>query len=60
MKYFKDILEVKYEGLQLDNLFVFKYYNFDEVIDGKFLKDYFCFVIVYWYMFCVIGSDFFG
>ncbi|ACM59729.1 xylose isomerase [Caldicellulosiruptor bescii] len=60
MKYFKDIPEVKYEGPQSDNPFAFKYYNPDEIIDGKPLKDHLRFAIAYWHTFCATGSDPFG
>lgn len=60
ISFFDGILVIKYEGLQIDNDFVFCYYNFDEIVMGKMMWDYLCFVIVYWYFFVWEGGDFFG
>jgi hypothetical protein len=38
--YFKDIPDIKYEGSSSKNVLAFKYYNKDEVILGKKMKDW--------------------
>lgn len=58
--YFQDISVIQYEGVELINLLVFKYYNFQEVVLGKIMEEYLCFVLCYWYNFCWDGVDVFG
>ncbi|MEZ0536423.1 xylose isomerase [Caldicellulosiruptoraceae bacterium PP1] len=59
-KYFKDIPKIKYEGPKSTNPLAFKYYNPDEVIDGKTMKEHMRFAIAYWHTFMGTGSDPFG
>jgi len=40
MKYFTDFTKVKYEGPDSTNPLAFKFYNPDEIIDGKPMKDH--------------------
>ncbi|NND15403.1 MAG: xylose isomerase [Eudoraea sp.] len=60
MEYFKGIGNIKYEGKESDNPLAFKYYNPDQVVAGKTLRDHFKFAIAYWHSFCGQGSDPFG
>lgn len=59
-KYFKNVSKIKYEGPKSDNPFAFKYYNPEEVIDGKTLKEHLRFAIAYWHTFTGTGADPFG
>jgi len=58
--YFKGIDNIKYEGKHSDNPFAYKYYNPDQVVAGKTMREHFKFAIAYWHTFCGQGSDPFG
>ncbi|MFP4488286.1 MAG: xylose isomerase [Bacteroidales bacterium] len=57
---FSSIGKVKYEGRDSSNPLAFKWYNEDEVIGGKSMKDHLRFAVAYWHSFCGDGSDQFG
>ncbi|WP_310560524.1 xylose isomerase [Flavobacterium sp.] len=59
-EYFKGIGEIKFEGATSDNPLAFKYYNPDQVVAGKTMREHFKFAIAYWHTFCGQGSDPFG
>ena len=59
-EYFKGISEIKFEGKESDNPLAFKYYNPDQVVAGKTMREHFKFSIAYWHTFCGQGSDPFG
>ncbi|MFX0556582.1 xylose isomerase [Maribacter sp. CXY002] len=59
-EYFKGIGNIKFEGKDSDNPLAFKYYNPDQVVAGKTMRDHFKFSIAYWHTFCGQGSDPFG
>ena len=59
-EYFKGIGEIKYEGRESDNPLAFKFYNPDQVVAGKMMKEHFKFAIAYWHTFCGTGADPFG
>ena len=59
-KYFKDIPHIKYEGKKSENPLSFKYYNEDQVVLGKAMKDHFRFATCYWHTFTWPGLDPFG
>jgi xylose isomerase len=58
--YFPGIEKIKFEGKGSKNPFAFKYYNPDQVVAGKAMKDHFKFAIAYWHTFCATGADPFG
>jgi len=60
MAYFKNIETIKYEGPKSDNPLAFKYYNPDEIIDGKTMKEHLRFSIAFWHTFQGNGTDMFG
>lgn len=60
MEYFKGIDAIKYEGKESDNPLAFKYYNPDQVVAGKTMREHFKFAIAYWHTFCGQGADPFG
>ena len=60
MDAFPDIPKVQYEGPQSDNPFAFRWYNPDELVEGKSMRDHFRFSVVYWHTFRGDGSDPFG
>ena len=40
MQYFKNVSKIKYEGSKSKNPFAYKYYNPEEVVLGKKMKDH--------------------
>jgi xylose isomerase len=59
-EYFKGINKIQFEGKESDNPLAFKYYNPEQVVAGKKMKEWFKFSIAYWHTFCGQGSDPFG
>lgn len=59
-EYFKGIGKIKFEGKDSDNPLAFKYYNPEQVVAGKTMREHFKFAIAYWHSFCGQGSDPFG
>lgn len=59
-EYYKGIGQIKFEGAASDNPLAFKYYNPDQVVAGKTMREHFRFAIAYWHTFCGQGSDPFG
>lgn len=59
-EYFKNIPAIKYEGPKSDNPLAFKYYNPDQIVAGKTMREHFKFAIAYWHTFCGQGADPFG
>ena len=60
MEYFKGINKIQFEGKESDNPLAFKYYNPDQVVAGKTMREHFKFSIAYWHTFCGQGADPFG
>jgi xylose isomerase len=58
--HFPTIAPIAFEGPKSENPLAFKYYNPDEVIDGKTVKEHMRFSIAYWHSFRGVGSDPFG
>lgn len=52
--------KIAYEGKDSKNPMAFKWYNPEEVIYGKKMKDHLRFAVAYWHSFCGDGSDPFG
>ncbi|ADN02569.1 xylose isomerase [Spirochaeta thermophila] len=59
-EFFKNISKIPYEGPGSDNPLAFKYYNPDEVIGGKPLKEHLRFALAYWHTLNGSGQDPFG
>jgi len=57
---FPGIPQIAFEGPKSDNPLSFKYFNPDEIIDGRSLKDHLRFSIAYWHSFRGVGTDPFG
>ena len=60
MDYFKNIGKIKFEGKQSDNPFAFKFYNPDEIVAGKTMREQLRFAMSYWHTMCAEGTDMFG
>jgi xylose isomerase len=59
-EYFKGIRNIKYEGRDSTNPFSYKFYNPEQIVAGKKMKDHFKFSVAYWHSFCGTGADPFG
>ncbi|MBE3140746.1 MAG: xylose isomerase [Thermoplasmata archaeon] len=57
---FPGIGKIEYEGKKSKNPLAFRWYNPEEVVAGKKMKDHLRFAIAYWHSFCGDGSDPFG
>ncbi len=60
MEFFKDIDKIKYEGKDSTNPLAFKYYNPDEIIDGKPMREQLKFALSWWHTMGGDGTDMFG
>ncbi|MCH2181960.1 MAG: xylose isomerase [Mariniblastus sp.] len=60
MSAFPEIKKIEYEGPDTDNPLAFRWYNPDEMIEGKSMRDHLRFSVVYWHTFRANGSDPFG
>ncbi|MED3814157.1 xylose isomerase [Priestia megaterium] len=60
INYFESANKVLYEGKDSKNPLAFKYYNPDEVVGGKTMKDQLRFSVAYWHTFTADGTDPFG
>jgi xylose isomerase len=60
MTAFPNIGTIQYEGPTSKNPLAFRWYNPDEVIEGKTMRDHLRFSVVYWHTFRGTGSDPFG
>lgn len=60
MEFFKKIGKIKYEGKDTKNELAFRYYNPDEVILGKPMKEHLRFAMSYWHTLTAGGNDQFG
>jgi xylose isomerase len=60
MAAFSDIPKIAYEGPKSDNPLAFRWYNPDELVEGKTMKEHLRFTVCYWHTFRGDGSDPFG
>ena len=59
MAYF-DVEKVDFEGKDSKNPIAFKYYNPDEVIAGKSMREHLKFALSWWHTMGADGTDMFG
>lgn len=59
MSYF-NVEKISYEGPKSKNPFSFKYYNPDEIVLGKTMKEHCRFAMSYWHTLTYMGNDPFG
>lgn len=59
-EYFKGIAQVNYEGRESKNPLAFKYYNPDEKVGGKTMKEHLRFSMAFWHTLTGGGRDPFG
>ncbi len=59
-EYFPGISQIKYEGRESDNTLAFKFYDENQKVGGKTMKEHLRFAVAYWHSFCGTGGDPFG
>lgn len=57
---FPEIAKIRYEGPQSKNPLAYRWYNPDEVVEGKTMREQLRFSVVYWHTMRGTGSDPFG
>ncbi|HZL89240.1 MAG TPA: xylose isomerase [Pirellulaceae bacterium] len=60
MPAFPEIERIRYEGPDSKNPLAFRWYDENEIVEGKSMKDHLRFAVVYWHTFRGTGSDPFG
>ena len=55
--YFKNIQKIKFEGMESDNPLAYKYYNPDQQVMGKSMREHFKFAMAYWHSMNDNGAD---
>ncbi|KGA97528.1 xylose isomerase [Alkalihalobacillus alcalophilus ATCC 27647 = CGMCC 1.3604] len=60
MTYFSNMSKIQFEGAKSTNPYAFKFYNPNEMIDGKTMEEYLRFGVAYWHTFTEDLSDPFG
>ncbi len=60
MTAFPDVSKIQYEGPESKNPLAFRWYNEDEIVEGKTMKEHLRFSVVYWHTFRGTGADPFG
>ncbi len=58
--YFPTVGKIPFEGVESKNPLAFRYYNPEQVVYGKKMKDWFKFSMAWWHTLCAEGSDQFG
>jgi len=59
-EYFPELGKIPFEGKESRNPLAFRYYNADQVVCGKPMKDWFKFAMAWWHTLCAEGADQFG
>ena len=58
--YFPNIPVIPYEGPNSTNPLAFKFYNPDQIVAGKPMKEHLPFAMAWWHNLCAGGTDMFG
>ena len=59
-EYFKNISQIKFEGVETDNPLAFRWYDENKIVAGKSLKEHLRYSCAYWHSFNGSGADPFG
>jgi xylose isomerase len=59
-EYYPGIGKIKFEGKKSKNPLAFRWYNPEQVVGGKKMKDHLRFAVAFWHSFCGDGTDPFG
>ena len=57
---FPEIAKIPYEGPKTKNPLAFRWYNPDEVLAGKPMREHLRFALAWWHTLCACGTDMFG
>ncbi|MCZ8512261.1 xylose isomerase [Paenibacillus filicis] len=60
MSYFDGVPQIQFEGKHSKNPLAFKFYNPDQIVLGKTMREHMRFAVAYWHSFTANGSDPFG
>lgn len=60
MKEYFNVAKIQYEGPKSKNPLAFKFYNPDQVVLGKTMKEHLPFAMAWWHTLCAAGTDMFG
>ena len=60
MEFYQNIGKIRYEGKKATTPLAFRYYNPDEIIGGKTMREQLRFAMAYWHTMCAEGADMFG
>ncbi len=59
-EFFKNIPQIKFEGVESDNPLAFRWYDENKIVAGKTMKEILRFACAYWHSFNGSGADPFG
>ena len=59
-EYFTNISKISYEGPESDKPLAFKFYNPEESVAGRTMREQLRFAMSYWHTMCAEGTDMFG
>jgi xylose isomerase len=59
-QFFENVNKIQFEGPDSTNPLAFRYYDENQVVLGKTMKEHLRFAACYWHNFCWTGSDIFG
>ena len=59
-EFFEGIGPIQFEGKNSDNPLAYKYYDPDQLVQGKPMREHFKFAMAYWHTLCGTGGDPFG
>lgn len=59
-EFFKNIPQIKYEGVGTDNPLAYRWYDENKIVAGKTMKEHLRFACAYWHSFVGNGADPFG
>lgn len=60
MEFFPNIKKIEYQGPDSKEALAFRYYNPDEVVAGRPMREHLKFAMSYWHTLCADGVDMFG
>ena len=60
VEFFHGIGRIKFEGRSSRNPLAYKWYNENQIVGGKTMKEHMRFAVAYWHSFCGTGADPFG
>ncbi|NJM49760.1 MAG: xylose isomerase [Sphingomonadales bacterium] len=60
MSYFNDVEKIKFEGTSSNNPLAYRYYDADQKVLGKSMRDHLRWAVCYWHSFAWPGNDIFG